>query len=65
MWSAVELPNVHHIALVLEHRRFVVVDIEVVRCREDRHDGGKTGGLCLTIHPIAGILCFVRSDDGK
>jgi len=31
MRSTVELSDVHHIVLILEHRRLVVVDVKVVR----------------------------------
>lgn len=52
MRSAVELPNVHDIALVLEHGRFVVVDVEVVGGREDGHDRGEACRFRLAIHAI-------------
>ena len=41
---------------------FVVVDIKVVRSREEGDDRGKAGGETLTIHAIARILCLVSAD---
>jgi len=52
MWRAVELPDVHYIALILQHGRLVVVDVQIVRSTEDSHDGWETGRLRLPIHPI-------------
>jgi hypothetical protein len=52
MWRAVELPDVHHIALILQDGRLVVVDIQIVRSTEDSHDRWETGRFRLPIHPI-------------
>lgn len=52
MWRAVELPDVHHIALVLQDGCLVVVDVQIVRSTEDSHNRWKAGRLCLPIHPI-------------
>ena len=60
-----ELPDVHDVVLVLQHRRLVVVDVEVVRGAEDGHDAREGRGPSLPIHPVAGILGLVRSDDGE
>ena len=43
MRGAIELSDVHDIALILEHRRLVIIDVKVVRCGEDGHDGRKPG----------------------
>jgi hypothetical protein len=50
---AVELPDVHHVALVLQDGCLVVVDIQVVWSTEDSHDGWEASRLCLPIHPIS------------
>lgn len=52
MWRAVELPDVHHIALILQDGRLVVVDVQIVRGTEDSHNRRETGRLRLPIHPI-------------
>ena len=54
MWRAVKLPDIHHVALVLKHRRFVVVHVEVVGCGEDGHDGGEARGFGFAVHSVAG-----------
>ena len=65
MRGRVELPDVHDVALVFQDGGFVVIDIEVVRGREDGHDGGETGSLRLPIHAVTRILGFMGSDDGE
>ena len=60
MGSAIELSNVKDIALVLEDRCFVVVTIEVVRAREEGHDGWETCRPRLPVHPIARITTRVN-----
>lgn len=52
MRRAVELPNVHYIALVFQDSSFVVVHVEVVRSREDRHDRWEACAFRLPIHAI-------------
>ena len=39
MWHAVELLDVHDIALIFENGCFVIVYVEVVGGRKDGHDG--------------------------
>lgn len=53
MRSAIELPDVKDVTLVLEDSRLVVVTVEVVRAREEGHDGWKTCRPRLPVHPIA------------
>ena len=65
MRCAVELSNVHDVALILEDSCLVVVHIEVVGCGEDGHDGGETCCLCFAVHTVAGVLGFVCADDGE
>jgi len=52
MRRAIELPNVHHIALILQDGRLIVVDIQIVWGTEDSHYGWEAGRLRLPIHPI-------------
>ena len=54
MWGAIKLSDVHDIAFVLEDSGLVVVYIEIVRCRENRHDGGKPSRFGFPIHSVAG-----------
>lgn len=63
MRGAVELSDVHDIVFVLENGGLVVVDIEVVGCREDGHDTGESSCSGLSIHSVTSILGFVSSDD--
>lgn len=63
MRSAVELSDVHDIVLVLEHGGFVVVDIEIIGCREDGHDTGETRCPSLSIHSVTSILSFVGANN--
>ena len=65
MRGAVELSNVHNIVLVLQHSRFVVVDIEVVGSAEDCHHTRESSRPRLPVHAISSILRFVCSDDGE
>lgn len=53
MRTAVELPNIKHVALVLQNRGFIVVNIQVVRGGEDCHDGGEASGPGLAVHAVA------------
>ncbi len=60
-----KLPNVHHVVLVLQHGRLVVVDIQVIGRAEDGHDARKPRCSRLAIHPISRVLGFMRTDDGE
>ena len=62
MGTAVELTDVHHIVLVLEHGSLVVVHIEIVGSREDGDERREPGGLAFSVHSVARVLCFVCSD---
>ena len=44
----------YHIALIFENGGFVVVNVEIVGRRKDRHDRRKPGRLGLAIHPVPG-----------
>ena len=63
MWGAIELSDVHNIVLILQHCCFVVIDVKVVRCRENGHNAGKSGSSSLSVHTVASILSFVGSDN--
>ena len=54
MRSAIELSNIHDIAFVFEHGCFVIVDIEIIRRRENSHNRREAGGLGFPVHPISG-----------
>jgi hypothetical protein len=56
--GTVKLANIHHVALICEKSSFVVVNVEMVWRREDRHDRRKTGCLGLAIHLVPGNLTF-------
>ena len=53
MGGAIELSDIEDIALVLEDSRLIVVTIEVVRTREEGHDGWETCRPRLSVHPVA------------
>jgi hypothetical protein len=63
MRRTVELPDIHDIVLVFENRRLVVVDVEVIWCREYRHDRREAGCFGFPIHPVASVLSLVCTDD--
>ena len=52
MWHAVELPDAEHVRLVLDHRRLVVIYVEVVRRREEGHDARGSRLAALAVHPV-------------
>ena len=56
MGSAIELPNVKYVTLILEDGCLVVVTIEVVRAREEGHDGWEACRPRLSVHPIAKMV---------
>lgn len=54
MGGTIKLANIHHVALIFENSGFVVVNVEIVWCRKDRHDRRESGRLGLAIHPVPG-----------
>lgn len=60
MGSAIELPDVKNITFILKDSRLVVVTVEVMRAREESHDGWETCRPRLTVHPIAKITAGVN-----
>jgi len=52
MWHAVELPDAEHVRLVLDHRCFVVIDIEVIWRREKGHDARESSHATLAVHAV-------------
>jgi hypothetical protein len=52
MWCAVKLSDIHDIILVLQNCSFVVVDVQVIRSRENSHNSRKLRRSSLTIHAI-------------
>lgn len=65
MGSPTELANVHHVILILQHRCFVIIDVQIVRSTEDGHDARKSSCPRLSIHSIAGILRLMSSNYGE
>ncbi len=65
MRRAVELPDVHNIVFIFQYGRLVVINVEVVRRREDGHDTWEPSRPSLTVHPVASILCLMRPDNGE
>lgn len=53
MRGAIELANIHDVALILQNSGFVVVHVKVIRGREDGHDRREASRLSLAIHAIA------------
>jgi len=53
MWGAIELSDVHNVILILQHRGFVVIDVQIIWSREDGHDGRKLCCSSLAVHAIA------------
>ena len=62
MGTAVELTDVHHIVLVLEHGSLVVVHIEIVGSREDGDERREACCLAFPVHSVAGVLSLVCPD---
>jgi hypothetical protein len=60
MGGAIELADIKDITLVLEDGRLVVVTIEVVRAREEGHDGWEPRRPRLSVHPIAKITARIN-----
>jgi hypothetical protein len=54
MVYCIELPNVHHIVLILQDGRFVPVHIKVVWCRKNRNERGKESNSILLVHLVTG-----------
>lgn len=64
----VELADVHHVVLILQHRRLdehngymqpslneqylIVVHVEIVGCREDGYETWEASGLAFAVHPV-------------
>ena len=44
---------------------FIPVDIQVVGCREDGNEGGKSSGGALAVHLVASVLGLVSPNDGQ
>ena len=63
MRTAVELPNVHRAAIILEYRGLVVVHIQVVRSREDSYQRWESSVKTLLVHSETCVLGLVCSDN--
>lgn len=51
--------------LILNDRTPIVVDVEIVRCTEDRYDGRELLRRCLAMHRVPGVLRFVSTEDAQ
>jgi hypothetical protein len=60
-----KLSDIHDIVLILQDCSLVIVNVEIVGCAKDGHNTGEAGCARLAIHPVAGILSFMRSNDGE
>ena len=65
MWCTVELPDVHHVVLVLQNGGFVVVHVEIIGCTEDGHDTWEACRPSLSVHPVASVLSLMSANDGQ
>ena len=43
----------------------VAVNVQVVGGRENSDEGGKSGGLTLSVHLVPSVLCLVSTNDGE
>lgn len=51
--GAVKLPNIHNVTFIFQHRGLVVINVKVVRRRENSHNGGEARRFCLAIHAVS------------
>lgn len=56
MGRAIKLPDIHHVAFVLQNCGLVVVYVQVVWRREYGHNGREPSSLRFSIHAIAFII---------
>lgn len=52
MWCTIELSDIHDVAFIFEHGGLVVVNVEIIRGREDRHNRREASSLRFAIHAI-------------
>lgn len=52
MWHVVELPDAEHVRFVLNYRRLVIIDVQIVRRGEQCHDARESRLAALAIHAI-------------
>ena len=53
MWSTVELPDVHDVALIFENSGFVIVHVEIIGGGKDGHDGGEACAFGFAVHSVS------------
>jgi hypothetical protein len=63
--SLTELPDIHDVVLILQHRSLVIIHIQIVRRAEDCHHTWETGSPSLAVHAVPCILRFMGSDNGQ
>jgi len=63
--GTVELSDVHHIVLILQHCRLIVVHIKIVGGREDGDETWEASCLAFAVHPVPSVLSLVRPNDGE
>ncbi len=52
MGCRVELSDIKNVAFILEDSGLIIVDVKIIRGREERHDRGETSRPRLAIHTI-------------
>ena len=52
MRHVVELPDAEHVRIVRDHRRLVVVDVQIIWRREECHDAWESSLAVLAIHAV-------------
>jgi hypothetical protein len=52
VWHVVELPDAEHVRLVFDHRRLVVINVQIIRRREECHHAREPCLAALAIHAI-------------
>ena len=52
MWHVVELPDAEHVRFILNYRRLVVIDVQIIRRREQCHDARESRLAALAVHAI-------------
>jgi hypothetical protein len=65
MWSTVELPDVHDVALIFENSGFVIVHVEIIGGGKDGHDGGEACAFRFAVHSVSSRPMSASFDEIK